>query len=164
MIQMPAINTPQFDWVKSRLPNEAEPVPPIFQPEVCADAVFYAATHDVGRELLVGWPTVKAVTAEKVVPAMIDERLSGPEGFEAQQTSALRDLDRPDNLWQPAPGNYGAHGRFDARAKSRSIEWNVRKAMGPQHEWLLLGIAGLAGVALGAMNRGQKTGDDSSSW
>ncbi|HEY2854940.1 MAG TPA: hypothetical protein VGJ18_18930 [Gemmatimonadaceae bacterium] len=85
MVQMPAMNTPQFDWVKSRLPNKSEPVPPIFQPEVGAEAVFYAAHHDVGRELLVGWPTVKAVFANKFVPAYIDRRLAA-DGYESQQT------------------------------------------------------------------------------
>ncbi|MGH7615610.1 MAG: SDR family oxidoreductase, partial [Gemmatimonadaceae bacterium] len=72
MVQMPALNTPQFDWAKSRLPNKVQPVPPIFQPEVGADAVHFAVRHDVGRELLVGWPTVKAVLGEKLVPGYID--------------------------------------------------------------------------------------------
>jgi hypothetical protein len=76
MVQMPAMNTPQFDWVRSRLPHKAQPVPPIYQPEVGAEAVVYAAHHDVGRELLVGWPTVKAVTGNKVAPAYIDRRLA----------------------------------------------------------------------------------------
>src|SRR5213592_1367807 len=75
MVQMPAMNTPQFDWMRSRLPNETQPVPPIFQPEVGAEAVLYAATHDVGRELLVAWPTVKAVVGERLVPGYIDEKL-----------------------------------------------------------------------------------------
>src|SRR5919201_4695879 len=72
MVQMPAMNTPQFDWVRSRLPNKAEPVPPIFQPEVGAEAVFYAAHQDGGRELLVGWPTITAVFANMFAPAYID--------------------------------------------------------------------------------------------
>jgi len=148
MVQMPAMNTPQFDWVKSRLPNEAEPVPPIFQPEVGAEAVFYAAYHDVGRELLVGWPTVKAVFANKVVPAYIDRRLAA-EGYESQQTGKPADETRPNNLFAPAPGSWGAHGRFDSRSKSRSAELRLRR----NRHWLLLGGAALAGLTIGALPR-----------
>jgi len=150
IVQMPAMNTPQFDWVKSRLPRAAEPVPPVFQPEVCADAVIYAATHDVGRELLVAWPTVKAVFAEKFVPGYIDRRL-GREGYDSQQTEQPADADRPDNLWAPVPGDWGAHGRFEGIAKSASLEWRVRRVIGPKREWLTLAGAGLAGFALGAL-------------
>ena len=146
MVQVPAMNTPQFDWVKSRLPNEAEPVPPIFQPELGAEAVFYAAHHDVGRELLVGWPTVKAVFANKFVPAYIDRRLAA-EGYESQQTGEPADGTRPNNLFASAPGNWGAHGRFDARSKSRSAELWLRR----NRHWLLLGGATLAGLTLGAL-------------
>jgi len=150
MVQMPAMNTPQFDWVKSRLPHAAEPVPPLFQPEVGAEAVVYAATHDVGRELLVAWPTVKAVLAEKLVAGYVDKRLAH-DGYDAQQTEQPADPDRPDNLWAPAPGGWGAHGRFDAAAKATSTEWRVRRALGPQREWLTLAGAGLAGFALAAL-------------
>jgi len=76
MVQMPALNTPQFDWTKNRLPNKPQPVPPIFQPEVGAEAVFHAAHHDVGRELLVAWPTVKAVVGNKVIPGTLDKYLA----------------------------------------------------------------------------------------
>jgi NAD(P)-dependent dehydrogenase (short-subunit alcohol dehydrogenase family) len=145
MVQMPAMNTPQFDWVKSRLPNEAEPVPPIFQPEVGAEAVWYAAHHDVGRELLVGWPTVKAVFANKFIPAYIDRRLAA-DGYESQQTGAPADPTQPNNLFEPVPGNWAAHGRFDTRSKSRSAELWLRR----NRDWLLLGGAALAGLALGA--------------
>ena len=148
MVQMPAMNTPQFDWVKSRLPNKAEPVPPIFQPEVGAEAIFYAAHHDVGRELLVGWPTVKAVFANKIAPAYIDRRLAA-EGYEAQQTGEPADLTRPNNLFEPAPGNWGAHGRFDSRSKSLSPELWLRL----NRDWLLLGGAVVVGLTLGALPR-----------
>jgi short-subunit dehydrogenase len=128
MVQMPAMNTPQFDWMKSRLPNRSEPVPPIYQPEVGAEAVFFAAYHDVGRELLVGWPTVKAVHANKIVPAFIDRRLAR-EGYESQQTGEPRPLNQPDNLWEPAPGMFGAHGRFDAVARWHSRTFSVRRSI-----------------------------------
>lgn len=126
MVQMPALNTPQFEWVKSRLPNQPQPVPPIFQPEVGADAVFFAAHHDVGRELLVGWPTLKAVHGNKFVPGYIDAKLAR-EGYNSQQTREPVSPDRPDNLWNPVAGSWTAHGRFDDRSHEASIEFLIRK-------------------------------------
>lgn len=157
MVQMPAMNTPQFDWVRSRLPNKAEPVPPIFQPEVGAEAVFYAAHHDVGRELLVGGSTIKAIFANKFVPGYIDRRLAN-EGYASQQTAEPADPNRPDNLYQPVAGDWAAHGRFDSRSLKRSTELSFRV----HREWLLLAGAGLAGVALGAL-RGKGRRDDAES-
>ena len=145
MVHLPAVNTPQFGWVKSRLPNEAQPVPPIFQPEVVAKAIVHAATHDVGREMLVGWPTVKAVFGNKVVPNYIDHRLAR-EGYSAQQTDEPADPGRPHNLWEPVPGDHGAHGAFDDRARDYSIQlW-----LNLHRRWLMLAGAVLAGVAAGA--------------
>lgn len=146
MVQMPAMNTPQFDWAKSRMPNRCQPVPPIFQPEVGADAVHHAVRHDVGRELLVGWPTVKAVLGEKVVPGYIDRKL-GREGYESEQTDEPRDPHSPDNLWEPVRGDYAAHGRFDDRSLDSSTELWLAK----RKPWLMLAGAALTGVALGAI-------------
>jgi NAD(P)-dependent dehydrogenase (short-subunit alcohol dehydrogenase family) len=145
MVQMPAMNTPQFDWAKSRLPNRCQPVPPIFQPEVGADAVHHAVRHDVGRELLVGWPTLKAVLGEKVVPGYIDRKL-GREGYADEQTDEPRDPATPDNLWEPVAGDYAAHGRFDERSRDYSAELWLAK----RKPWLMLAGAALTGVALGA--------------
>ena len=147
MVQMPAMNTPQFDWAKSRLPRQTQPVPPIFQPEVGADAVHHAVRHDVGRELLVAWPTVKAVVGEKLVPAYIDRRL-GRDGYSSEETEVPADPARPDNLWGPVPGPYGAHGRFDDRSKDFSVELWLAK----HRPWLQLAGAAVAGVALGALS------------
>lgn len=122
-VQMPALNTPQFRWVLSRLPRKGQPVPPIFQPEVAARAIVWAATHN-RRELLVGWPTFKAVWGNKFFPGVGDWYL-GRKGYDAQQTNEPRDPDRPHNLWDPvdAEVDHGAHGVFDDRARDRS--WHL---------------------------------------
>jgi short-subunit dehydrogenase len=145
-VQMPALNTPQFGWVKSRLKYKAKPVPPIFQPEVGARAVYWAAHHH-RRELYVGWPTVEAIIGNKLAPGILDRYL-GRNGFASQQTTELEDPNRPDNLWKPLPGDHGAHGTFDALARDRSWElWaNLKR------QWILIGLAAMAtGVALGCM-------------
>jgi short-subunit dehydrogenase len=120
-VEMPAVNTPQFRWVRSRLPREGQPVPPIFQPEVAAEAIVHAATRR-RREILVGWPTIKAVWGNKFVPGYADRKL-GRSGFDSQQTDEPRDVDRPDNLWSPMDDDrdHGSHGVFDDRAKSYSL-------------------------------------------
>ncbi len=120
-VHMPALNTPQFRWVKSRLPNKGQPVPPIFQPEVAAEAILFGVDHD-RREILVGWPTMKAVWGNQFFPAYADRRL-GRNGYKAQQTSEPRNPERPDNLWHPVDEaeDHGAHGAFDGRATDFSM-------------------------------------------
>jgi len=120
IVEMPAVNTPQFGWVKSRLPGRAQPVPPIYQPEVAAEAVVFAATHR-RREMYVGFPTVKAVVANKIAPSLLD-RILGRTGYQSQQTSEPEDPERPNNLFAPLPGDAGAHGRFDQRARRFSLQ------------------------------------------
>jgi NAD(P)-dependent dehydrogenase (short-subunit alcohol dehydrogenase family) len=127
MVHLPAINTPQFDWTRNRMPHEAQPVPPIFQPEVAADAILWAIEHE-RREVWLGGPTVKAILAERVVPGLADRRLAR-RGYDAQQTAEPSDHG-PDNLMRPLPGDRGAHGRFDDRARSSSLEWEARKRLG----------------------------------
>lgn len=114
MVQMPALNTPQFGWVKSRLPRMAQPVPPIYQPEVAADAIVHASHHP-RREILVGLPTVAAVMGDKIAPGLLDHYL-GSTGYDGQQTSQAADRNRANNLYDPLPGDHGAHGAFDDRA------------------------------------------------
>jgi hypothetical protein len=125
MVQMPAVNTPQFSWVLSRLPRQAQPVPPIYQPEVAARAVLYAADHPRRREYWVGGSTAGTLAANAVTPGLLDRYL-GRTGFDSQQTDDPRPADQPMNLWEPADGgqgcDYGAHGVFDARASDRSIQ------------------------------------------
>jgi short-subunit dehydrogenase len=122
MVQLPAMNTPQFDWVKSRLQGRAQPVPPIYQPEVAADAIVWASEHD-RREIYVGLSTEIAIIGNKMLPALGDWYLAR-NGFASQQTSEPEDSGRPNNLWQPVDDDrdFGAHGRFDARASRRSTQ------------------------------------------
>ena len=154
MVQMPALNTPQFGWVKSRLPHKAKPVPPIFQPEVGARAIYWAAHHR-RRELYVGWPTVEAIIANKVAPGVLDHYL-GRTGFESQQTLEPEDPERPDNLWEPVPGDHGAHGTFDQSAHERS--WELWAAL--DRVWLAgLALMGAAGFFLASKRREGKRGN-----
>lgn len=120
MVQMPALNTTQFGWVKSRLPHRAQPVPPIFQPEVGARAIYWAAHHN-RREVYVGSPTVAAIAGNKIAPGLLDRYL-GRTGYDSQQTGEPEDPNRPDNLWKPVPGDHGAHGTFGSQAHERSYE------------------------------------------
>lgn len=139
MVQLPALNTPQFGWVKTRLPGKPQPVPPIFQPEVAAEAIRYAARHD-RREIYVGWPTVKAVVGDKIAPGILDHYLAS-FGYESQQQDVPVEADRQHNLWEPVAGDHGAHGEFDDRSKRHSLQWWANKNRG------LLALAG-AGIAL----------------
>jgi NAD(P)-dependent dehydrogenase (short-subunit alcohol dehydrogenase family) len=122
MVQMPALNTPQFEWVKSRLPNKAQPVPPIYQPEVAADAIVWTAHHD-RDELWVGRSTVKAILGERVVPRILDRKLA-QSGWDSQMTDEPEDADREHNLWEPVDDDtdHGAHGAFDKRSRGRSYQ------------------------------------------
>jgi NAD(P)-dependent dehydrogenase (short-subunit alcohol dehydrogenase family) len=121
MVQLPALNTPQFDHCLARMPNHPKPVPPIFQPEVAARSIRWAAEHG-RRELHVGWPTVKTIWGNKLAPWLV-ERYLARRGYEAQQIPGVPvDPDRPANLWEPVPGDPGAHGRFDDEAKPRSLQ------------------------------------------
>jgi NAD(P)-dependent dehydrogenase (short-subunit alcohol dehydrogenase family) len=121
MVQMPALNTPQFGWVKSRLPHKAQPVPPIYQPEVAARAIYYAAHHPERREYYAAWSVIKAIFGNKLVPSYADHYLA-KMGYESQQYDGPEDPNRPDNLWKTLPGDHGAHGSFGSGAKDHSVE------------------------------------------
>jgi NAD(P)-dependent dehydrogenase (short-subunit alcohol dehydrogenase family) len=125
MVQLPALNTPQFTWARGKLPRRPQPVPPIFQPEVAADAIVWAAHHPQ-REVMVGGPTVKAILGNAIAPSFADRYLA-KNGFASQQTSEPADGDRPDNLFAPVDGTQAAHGPFDAQAKSHSVQLGLRK-------------------------------------
>lgn len=140
-VHLPAVNTPQFGWSRAKLPNEPQPVPPIFQPEMIADAVFFAATHR-RREIWLAWPAAKAILGEKIAPGFADRYLA-KHGYDSQQTDEPIAEGRRDNLYEPLPGDHGAHGSFDARAKRSSIGWWFSK-----HRGGLLAGAAVCGLAL----------------
>ncbi|MDQ4041839.1 MAG: SDR family oxidoreductase [Actinomycetota bacterium] len=118
MVQLPAHNTPQFSWGRTKMPRHPQPVPPIFQPEVAAEAIVHAARRP-RREFFVAWPTWKVVLGNRLVPGYVDRYLAR-HGFDDQQTAEPVDPGRPDNLFEPVPGEFAAHGEFDAQAKSGS--------------------------------------------
>ncbi len=144
MVQLSAFNTPQFDWGKTCFTKQPQPVPPIFQPEVAADGIYYAATHRK-RELWVGWPAVQAILANKLFPALLD-RLAAGRAYDGQHTDEPLPPGRRDNLYAPLPGDHGAHGRFDARARPWSAQlWadTHRAATALASLALLVGLAGV---------------------
>jgi short-subunit dehydrogenase len=120
MVQLPALNTPQHGWVKSRLPREAQPVPPIYQPEVAARAIVWASERNQ-REVWVGASTWAVLLANKFVPGLGDHYLAA-YGYDSQMTNQPADPHRPNNLWAPLPGDHGAHGPFDERASPTSFQ------------------------------------------
>lgn len=124
MLQLPAVNTPQFDVARSRMPMHPMPVPPIYQPEVIAEAALHASEHPA-REIWIAGSAIKAIVGQKVIPGMLDRYL-GHIGYAAQQSDEPVEADRPDNLHAPLAGDRGAHGRFDAQARPRSLELMAR--------------------------------------
>jgi hypothetical protein len=114
MVQLSAINTPQFEWCKTRLPRQPQPVPPIYEPEVAARGILWAAEHHP-RELNVGWPATRAIIGNKLAPEFADRYLART-GYDSQQMEAPVDPHRPSNLYAPVPGDFAASGRFGDQA------------------------------------------------
>ncbi|MFH9865139.1 SDR family oxidoreductase [Streptomyces lydicus] len=146
LVKMPAVNTPQFSWVLSRLPRHPQPVAPIYQPEVAARAIVHAADHPRRKQYAVGASTMATVLANKLAPALLDRYLART-GFDSQQTDEPAPADRPSNLWEPADGkdghDYGAHGIFDEHSTARSPLTTLARHPAPV-------AGGLLGAALGA--------------
>jgi NAD(P)-dependent dehydrogenase (short-subunit alcohol dehydrogenase family) len=151
MVQLPAMNTPQFDTVRTRLPRHPQPVPPIYEPEVAARAIVTAARYPARREWWVGASTALTLLGNALAPGVADRYLART-GFDSQQTDEPLPPGRPDNLFAPLPGTRSAHGDFDEQAKSRSAQWELTR-----HRRLLGGGAGiiLGLLGAGAMRRGR---------
>jgi short-subunit dehydrogenase len=125
LVQLPALNTPQFEWVRARMPRQPQPVPPIFEPELAAEAIVWAGERGK-REVWVGWPVVKALLADKLAPRAADRYLAR-NGYASQQTEDELDAERGGNLFEPVAGEFGARGRFSGRARRRSWQFALRR-------------------------------------
>src|SRR6185437_9459934 len=120
MVQLPAMNTPQFEWCRTRLPRHPQPVPPIFEPEIAAEAIYWAA-HATRREVCVGDSTIKAIVGNKLAPGLLDRYLAA-NGYESQQTPDPVSPNRPDNLFEPVAEHHRTRGTFASRAKNSSAQ------------------------------------------
>lgn len=138
MVHLPAVNTPQFDWARNKTGQMAKPVAPIFQPEVVARAIYFAATHR-RREVWVGCSTVKAILANRWVPGLIDRYLA-KAGYTGQLSDVPLAADAPDNLYQPAAGHARSHGRFGDEARTGSLQMFTDR-----HRYAAIGGAALIG-------------------
>jgi hypothetical protein len=140
MVQLPAVNTPQFDWARSRMAEKAQPAPPIFQPEAIAGEIVRAA-REAPCELWVGRSTVNAIIGTMLLPGAADRILS-PEGYDEQLTTEPRDNARPDNLFSPPSGDPGARGRFDNQARATAVGFDPTRLRSGGLLFVLTSIAG----------------------
>lgn len=145
MVQLPAMNTPQFVWVKSRLPQKAKPPAPIYQPEIAARTIYWAAHHD-RREVYVGYNTMLGIKLNKLWPGLLDRYLVGRSFGE---TDEPRDPNQPHNLFEPAPGDWAAHGPFDAESQDHSLQIRLSR----RRSAIAVAALGLAGVLAAAWLR-----------
>jgi NAD(P)-dependent dehydrogenase (short-subunit alcohol dehydrogenase family) len=151
LVQLPAVNTPQFEWSLSKMPRLPQPVAPIYQPEVAAEAIVHAALHP-RREMWVGGRNALAMIANRLAPGLLDHYLARV-GYGAQMTGEVDPGDRPHNLWKPLPGDGGARGRFDDRAHSVAPQvWLV------EHRGAVAAALVAAGLALGGVSAGRRAG------
>jgi NAD(P)-dependent dehydrogenase (short-subunit alcohol dehydrogenase family) len=149
MVQLPALNTPQFDTVRTRLPRHPRPVPPIYQPELAAEAIVAAAHSPARREWWVGASTAFALLGNAVAPGVADRYLAR-SGYDSQQTDEQLPAGRPDNLFEPLAGDRGARGDFDSQAHAGSAQWQLTR-----HRRALdaLGLGGASLLAWGGRRR-----------
>jgi NAD(P)-dependent dehydrogenase (short-subunit alcohol dehydrogenase family) len=151
MVQLPGLNTPQFGWVRSRLPRHPRPVPPVYQPEIAARGIVWASERR-RREVWVGAPTAATIVGNALAPSLVDRYL-GRTNVKAQQTAEEVSPDRPDYLFAPLPGDRGAHGEFDSEAHARSAQlWATT------HRWWLAAGLGLGALAIPPLLRGRARG------
>lgn len=139
MVQLPGVNTPQFDWIKTTMPKQPKPASPPYQPEVAAEAIHYAAHHR-RKQIMVGFPTVQAIWGDRAASSLLDRYL-GASAVSGQQGKEPAAPNRPDNLWAPVPGDRGAHGRFDAEARG----WSPQLFLNLHGGAIGFGAAALAG-------------------
>ncbi|KTT11744.1 short-chain dehydrogenase, partial [Pseudomonas parafulva] len=149
MIDLPAVNTPQFDWARNKMGHKARPVAPVFQPEVAARAIRFAAEHR-RRNVWLGFPTIKAILGNRLVPGLIDRYLART-GYSGQLTAEPLPTDASGNLFEPVPGEFAAHGRFDQEAKPRSLQLFTDRHRSTC--WALAGAVALLGVRQLLMRR-----------
>jgi NAD(P)-dependent dehydrogenase (short-subunit alcohol dehydrogenase family) len=149
MVQLPGHNTPQFLHCRSKMPNVPQPMPPYYQPEVAADAVHWSA-HNRRRELFVGGPTVKTIVGNKLAPWLV-ERVLAKQAYSGQQSDKPADPDRKDNLLEPAPGDPSAHGPYDQKARTSSIQTQISKRRGLVG--IVTGVVLIVAGLLGATQR-----------
>jgi NADP-dependent 3-hydroxy acid dehydrogenase YdfG len=155
VVQMPAVNTPQFSWVRSRLPGKPQPVPPVYQPEVAARAVVHAAAHPRRKQFYVGASTAATILGEKLAPGLLDRYLART-GYASQQTGERAVPGRPGNLWfpvdDPVGTDHGAHGAFDDRSVPRSYQ-----ALAARHPVPAAAALAGAAAAVGEVVRRRRT-------
>lgn len=142
MVDLPAVNTPQFSWALNKTGHRAQPVPPIFQPEIPARAIYFAAVHP-RRQTWIGFPTVKAILANRIAPGIIDRYLASA-GYSGQLENEPLPDNAPNNLFEPVPGPYGAHGRFDQRARDHS--WEVLISRHRNAVWAIVAVGALLAI------------------
>jgi short-subunit dehydrogenase len=149
IVDLPGVNTPQFEWTLNRMPNEPRPTGPIYEPEVAAEAIVFAAEHPQRKRLLVGMPTVESTIGEKFVPGLLDHYLAHA-AWEGAQTSTRADHHKPNNFWKPLPGDFGARGKFTAQARGHSVQLWVTKN---RRLLTALAAAGVAALAAASASR-----------
>ncbi len=142
MVDLPAVNTPQFNWARNKMGKRPQPVPPIYQPEIPARAIYFAAFNP-RRQTWIGFPTVKAVLGNRIAPGLIDRYLA-TSGYSGQLTHDPVPAGAPDNLFHPVPGPYGAHGRFNSQA--RTVSWEVFTSRHRNAMWAIIGLGAIAGL------------------
>ncbi|HET9893874.1 MAG TPA: SDR family oxidoreductase [Streptosporangiaceae bacterium] len=157
VVQLPAVNTPQFSWVRSRLPRHPQPVPPIYQPQVAARGIVYAADHPRRRQYWVGGSTAATILANRVAPALLDRYLART-GFDSQQTDEPADTAKPGNLWDPADGpggrDYGMEGEFTSESHGHSLQlWCSHHAKSAAAMMTAAAVAAGAGSILALRRR-----------
>jgi NAD(P)-dependent dehydrogenase (short-subunit alcohol dehydrogenase family) len=145
-VHLPAVNTPQFSWCENHMPYEAQPVPPIFEPEIIANAIFRVAHHPK-REVYLGWPSVKAVLGQKLMPGYVDRYLAR-HGFTDQYTNEPRAANRPRNLFSPVRGDHGARGNFTLRARQQDVVAAITARIGTAGVMLAAAAAATATVVV----------------